>query len=76
MAVLHTFIDCQMGWFSDMVQDSGRAERTRERDADDYFDGRDGVAGGAFGRWKFAGARVAGEFEPGVADLDGRRARD
>ena len=57
-----------------MVQDSGRAENTGE--AKNSVGGRGGIAGGAFGRGELAGAGFAGEFEPGIADLDGRRARD
>ena len=68
------FIDCQRDGFSDKVQDSGRAERTRE--AKNFVAGSVGVAGDAFGRGESAGAGVAGEFEPGVAGLDGGRARD
>src|SRR6202795_1279397 len=59
-----------------MVQDSGSAERTSEIEAEDFVGGCGGIAGGAFGRGQFAGAGFAGEFEPGIADLDGRRAWD
>ena len=59
-----------------MVQDSGSAERTRECKVEDFVGGCGGVAGRNFGSWKFVGAGSAGEFEPGIADLDGWRARD
>ena len=59
-----------------MVQDSGRAERTRESEAEDFFDGSSEFCGSAFGRRKFAGAGGTREFEPGVTDLDWGRARD
>src|SRR5580692_11066561 len=70
------FIDCQRDGFSDMVQDSGIAERTRECKAEDFVCGCGGVGDGSFGRGEFAGAGIAGEFEPGIADLDGWRAWD
>ena len=67
-------VDCQRDGFSDMVQDSGRAEKTGE--ARDSVGGCVSVAGGALGCREFASAGFAGEFEPGVADLDWRRAWD
>jgi len=70
------FIDCQRGGFSDMVQDSGRAEQTREGKTEDFVGGSVGADGDGFGREEFARAGFAGKFEPGIADLDGRRARD
>ena len=59
-----------------MVQDSGKAESTRENEAEDFLGGNAGFGVGALFRGEFAGAGVAGEFEPGAADLDGRGARD
>jgi hypothetical protein len=59
-----------------MVRDSGCAEKTSEGEAEDFFCECLGIASGAIWRGKFAGAGVAGEFEPGIADLDRRRARD
>ena len=69
-------IDCQQGGFSDMVQDSRGLERTREIDGENFVGGCTGAGGDAFGRERFAGAGIAGEFKPGVADLDWRRTRD
>ena len=69
-------VDCQRDGFSDIVRDSGCAGRTRESEAEDFVGRRGGIAGGAFGRGNFTGARFAGEFEPGIADMDRRRARD
>lgn len=59
-----------------MVRNSGRTERTRESEAEDFVGGCGGICGGAIGRWEFMGAGVAGEFEPGIAGVDGRGARD
>jgi hypothetical protein len=70
------FMDCQRGGISDMLQDSGSAERTRASEAEDFVGRRGRNALGAFGRGGFAGAGVAGEFEPGIAGVDGRRAWD
>jgi len=66
------FIDCQRIGFSDIVQDSGRAERTRECRAQDFGCRCVGIAGGVIGRERFAGAGITGEFEPGIAGLDRR----
>ena len=57
-----------------MVRDSRCAEKTSESDAEDSVAWCGRIAGGVIGRERFAGAGVAGEFEPGIADMDGRRA--
>jgi hypothetical protein len=69
-------VDCQRDRFSDMVQDSGTAERKREREAEDHFGGSAWVGVGAFGRKRIASAGFAGEFEPRIAGMDWRRSWD
>ena len=67
-------MDCQRGGFSAIVQDSGWAERASETKTFCFRCG--GIASVAGWREGFAGAGVAGKFEPGVADLDERGTRD
>jgi len=57
-----------------MVRDSRCAEKTSENDAEDSIAWCGRIAGGVIGRERFAGAGITGEFEPGIADMDGRRA--
>ena len=59
-----------------MVRDSGRAERTRESEAKDFFGGVCSFEYGDGWRGAGAGAGIAGEFEPGIAGVDWRRAWD